>query len=146
MTSCRTNIAKKQYTGIDAMKLFFAIMIVYMHCYCRDLGAVGAWVNNGVSSGVVPFFFITSGFFLERGLKNAESAKAYIRKYVKRVAYMYVAWAIITLPLFIWILNIAHPDYSLLYKIVYHVRMFFVSGALGIYWYVLSLIYVAPVF
>ena len=47
--------------GIDAMKLLCAFLIVYLHTYNRDWGAVGKWIHVNLSTAGVPFFFIVSG-------------------------------------------------------------------------------------
>lgn len=139
-------VGKKYYTTIDAFKLFFAFMIVFMHCYCRDGGTIGWWLREVISTVGVPFFFIASGFFMERGFDKSKDERNYLKTYIKRVGMMYMSWAIISLPLFICVLNIAHPEYSVTLKSIYIMRTLFVSGAMGVYWYILALLFIAPVF
>lgn len=139
-------VVKEHYTTIDIFKLFFAFMIVFMHCYCRDWGTVGWWLREVISTVGVPFFFIASGFFMERGFDESKDKQNYLKNYVKRVGMMYISWAIISLPLFIYVLNVAHPEYSVVMKSIYIMRTLFLSGAMGVYWYVLVLVFIAPVF
>lgn len=54
---------------------------------------------------------------------------------------MYSIWTILTLPISWMTITRAHPDYSVVLQIVYLIREFFFSGSLGIYWYLLSLLY-----
>lgn len=54
---------------------------------------------------------------------------------------MYGIWTLLTLPISWMTISRAHPDYSIVLQIVYLVREFFFSGSLGIYWYLLSLLY-----
>lgn len=132
--------------GIDAMKLLCAFLIVYLHTYNHDWGAVGEWIHVNLSTAGVPFFFIVSGFLYIRGLRNASDMRDYFHKYLKRVLYMYLFWSIITLPISWMNVCIAHGDYSSLLKIVYIVRCLFFTGSIGIYWYVLALIYNSIIF
>lgn len=129
----------KTYIGIDICKLICAILIVYMHCYCFEPG--WSWIKNSLSSIGVPFFFIASVFFYARGLHKTDSAKAYLTKYLSRIIIMYLAWTTLTLPVALYNISIAHGDYNLLLRILYLLRCLFLTGSIGIYWYLLALIY-----
>ena len=59
---------------------------------------------------------------------------------------MYLIWTVITLPVSWWNISRAHSDYSVLLKIVYLFRTVLLSGTLGIYWYILSLIINSVIF
>lgn len=136
---------KKIYPWLDVAKLACAFLIVYMHCYCYDLGGLGLWIKDIVSSVGVPFFFITSGYFFSKGLMSAENQKRYLERYVKRLIIMYAIWSVATIPVAWMNLELAHPEYGILLKITYLMRGLLFSGWLGIYWYVLSLIYGTPI-
>ena len=129
------------YSGLDVMKLVCAFLIVYTHTYNHDFGEIGEWVHANLSPVGVPFFFIASGYLYGKGLQKSGYSKAYLLHYLKRVLGMYVFWSVLTLPV-AWInISIAHSDYGVLMKVIYIVRCFFFTGSLGIYWYVLALIY-----
>ena len=127
------------YHGLDVTKLFCAFLIVYMHAFFPDLGAVSEWFRYVITTTGVPFFFITSGFFFKKGLLKNNNSKDYLRRYSLRVGKMYLAWTIITLPISWLCIEWGHPDYSTPLKIAYLFRMFFFSGSCGIYWYLLAL-------
>ena len=127
--------------GIDLMKLICALLIVYLHTYNHDWKVVGEWVHTTLSPIGVPFFFIVSGFFYGKGLQKTMVSKEYFYRYVKRIIYMYVFWSVVTLPVAWMNLGIAHADYSVGLKLLYIVRCFFLTGSIGIYWYLLALIY-----
>ena len=131
---------KKTYVGIDLFKLICAFLIVFMHTFCFDSN-IGLWIKNYLSIIGVPFFFIASGFFFYRGLEKAIDKKSYFYKHQKRTLIMYTAWTIITIPVAYYNLCLAHPDYSLLLKGIYILRGYFLSGSIGIYWFLLALIY-----
>ena len=132
----------KKYFSIDLFKFICAFLIVFMHTYCRDLGKAGAWIVDVISNIGVPFFFITSGFFYTKGiLRNKTEEKEYFLKYFTRVSWMYIAWSVITLPIAFLIIERAHGDYPIYLKFIYLIRLFFFTGSIGIYWYVLALVY-----
>lgn len=132
---------KKVYSYVDIFKLLFSILIVFMHTYCYDLGVVGEWIKNVIASYGVPFFFITSGFFLRLGLDKSKGEKQYIKHYFVRALLMYVLWSVITTPVLFVIIEATHKEYSLVAKIAYAIRCYLFSGTIGIYWYLLSLVY-----
>lgn len=134
----------KIYYLIDTFKLVCAILILFMHTYNRDGGEIGAWFLNVLSSIGVPFFFIASGFFYTKGLirhNKTNTTKEYFTKYFKRVSLMYIAWTILTLPIAYLIIERAHGDYSTFLKFIYLIRLILFTGSIGIYWYVLALVY-----
>lgn len=128
--------------SIDFFKFICAFLIVFMHTYCHDFGKVGSWIVDVISNIGVPFFFIASGFFYTKGiLRNATEEKKYFFKYFTRVCKMYIAWSILTLPIAFLIIERAHGEYPILLKFIYLIRLFFFTGSIGIYWYVLALVY-----
>ncbi len=97
------------------------------------------WFHDVITQVAVPFFFIVSGFFFGNGLQKGDS-KTYTKSNFLRILRMYVFWSIITLPVAqICILN-RYPDPSLLFQFAYNVRLFLLTGSIGIYWYLLSLL------
>lgn len=139
---------KKIYYGVDFFKLVCAFLIVLMHSYCRDIkGPVGHWMFSLLPQVAVPYFFVVSGFFLTKGMMSHQAdVKGYVRKYFIRLFKLYVFWSVATLPLSWMCIEAAHGDYPFYLKCIYLVRMFLISGSLGIYWYILSMLYVTIVF
>jgi len=129
----------KLYTGIDIIKLICAFLIVFLHTFCYDF-KLGYWIKDVVTSIGVPYFFIASGFFLKKGLNQSTKRNEYIKKYLKRLLYMYLVWTVVTLPISWWNLSIAHGNYNFFKKVIHIVRQFCFSGSLGIYWFLLALI------
>ena len=133
----------KIYHGVDILKLFFAISIVFMHTYCWDMGKMGSVFVKMVSASGVPFFFLCSGFFLKTGLdRNLEKDEKgnYYRKYFERLVKMYLSWTILTLPIAFFIIIKAYPATSIAFRALYWIRMFLLTGSIGVYWYILALI------
>ncbi len=135
--------AKIVYPIVDAMKLLFAVSIVFMHTYCHDFGIFGERIVQIVSQSGVPFFFICSGFFLNKGLNRCQDWRKrdeYIKRYMLRLLKMYVSWTIITLPVAFFIIDKAYIGSDIVFKIVYWIRMFLLVGSIGVYWYMLALL------
>lgn len=136
----------KTWYGIDLFKIVAAVLIVYLHTYNSDWGLIGEGIKQVMSSAGVPFFFIVSGFLLRIGLNRnwaqggIDRERSWFGKYILRLARMYFVWSLITFPVAIYVVNRGHPDYGIAMRILYHLRLFFLTGSLGIYWYILSLI------
>lgn len=132
--------------GLDLFKFGAAVLIVFRHTYNSDWGIAGAWINQVLTSASVPFFFLVSGFLLRHGIEKSlarggeDEERLWFRKYLSRVIIMYVAWTILTLPVAFLIVNRGHPDYGAGMKILYHLRLFFFTGSIGYYWYLLTLV------
>lgn len=133
-------MSKKIYTGIDMFKFICALLIIFTHTYCFDLGTVGPFIQNNLCTIGVPFFFITSGFFFYKGLSNSIEKEEYFKKYIFRLIKMYIIFTLITLPVSIWNIHMAHPNVNLLVFFAFLIRNILFVGSLGIYWYILSLI------
>ena len=132
--------------GLDLFKFGAAVLIVFRHTYNSDWGITGAWINQVLTSACVPFFFLVSGFLLRHGIEKSltkggeDVERLWFRKYLSRVIRMYGAWTILTLPVAFLIVNRGHPDYGTGMKILYYLRLFFFTGSIGYYWYLLTLI------
>ena len=130
---------KKTYKGLDLGKFMCALLVLFLHSYCNDWGIAADWFHDVITPVAVPFFFIVSGFFFGKGLQKRDS-KAYTKDYSLRILKMYVIWSIITLPVAQICIQNRYPDASLLFQIIYSIRLFLLTGSIGIYWYLLSLV------
>ncbi|MCQ2429782.1 MAG: acyltransferase [Clostridia bacterium] len=135
---------KKLYPGIDILKLVCAMLVLFMHTYCYDAGTAGA-VFKSITNIGVPFFFIASGFFYGKGLARAEDKRAYFIRYFERILWMYVIWTVLSLPAYIYDLLVTKPELGPVMLILYLVRAFFLTGSMGVYWYLLSILYISVV-
>lgn len=138
---------KTVFVGLDVMKFVCALLVVFLHTYNHDWGDVGEWIHMNLSPIGVPFFFIVSGFLYMGKLQDSQDkSRDYFLHYLRRVFYMYLFWSTITLPV-AWInIEVAHGDYSLFMKLLYIIRCFFFTGSIGIYWYILALVYNCIIF
>ncbi len=140
------SVKMKTWYGIDLFKFIAAVLIVYLHSYNSDWGMVGSWVKQVLGTACVPFFFISSGFLFRRGLernriKNGEPGeRTWFRHHMARLLRMYAVWTLLTLPVAFLIVNRGHPEYGVAMKVLYHLRLVFLTGSIGYYWYILALI------
>lgn len=132
---------KKIYYGIDYCKLLCAVLIVYMHSV-RGSSQLVFWVRDVFTTIAVPYFFIVSGFFYGKGLMYAgyDNSKEYTKRYFKRLFILYTAWSVLVIPVSILCIVRRYPDSSVFFRVIYLIRMYFLSGSCGIYWYILALL------
>lgn len=89
---------KKSYTGIDCFRMIAAFLIIAIHT--SPLGTYSEWgdfiLTRVIARVAVPFFFMTSGFFLiSRYSCQAEKLKIYMKK----TALIYGAAIVLYIPI-----------------------------------------------
>lgn len=73
-------------------------MILIMHLSAlQDLGKVG-FIWELMTRWAVPFYFVTSAYFLFRKGHDGNISRTDLIKYLKRIAMLYLCWFIINLP------------------------------------------------
>lgn len=91
---------KESYSGIDLTKFFFACMIPFLHIYFGKIPAITV-IQQYISRLGVPFFFVSSGFFLSQSIKKRGNRNAFIR-HEKRIAKMLLIWLAIYSPILLY--------------------------------------------
>ncbi len=88
---------EKGYTGIDWFRIAAALLVMVIHISpFAVFGDMPDFLSSRVIARIaVPFFFVTSGFFLEKGL---DSRKDKLVRYTKTTLQLYLAAIIIYLP------------------------------------------------
>lgn len=124
------------YKGIDVVKIFMAFDVVAMHTtvgnplYIKDLA--------------VPFFFLASGFFLFRKLDacRPEEEGALRKKWLSRIARMYLVWTVIYLPFTVY--GLVKAGNPFIYSLAQFFRNFLFIGENYLswpLWYLLGMIW-----
>lgn len=130
---------EKQYHAIDIMKFICSIMVIVVHTLVLlPYSTFGNFVvTNIFGRFVVPFFFISTSFFVSM---KSRSNPTYFRKYIIALTKLYLFWSILYIPCgFVWIQqNLDIPFY--LYPIAL-VLGFFYLGTYYHLWYVPALIF-----
>ncbi len=100
-------MTKKEYRGIDIFRLVACVMIIAIHTFPLEMFSPAAdYVFTRVIARVaVPFFMMTSGFFLISKYTKEEK----LWSFVKKTALIYIAAIIIYLPINIYQGYFAQP-------------------------------------
>ena len=86
----------------------------------------------------VPFFFISSSFFILKKLESSNYSFEILKKYIFRMLYLFIGWLIIYLPIQIFFMNYNLPtDLSLKSIVMILMGLAFVPGG----WFIISCIY-----
>lgn len=108
---------KKAYPGIDSFRIIAALLVVTIHTSpLTSVNNTADFILTRIIARVaVPFFFMTSGFFLFEGGGGAVSSGR-LAVFVKKTALIYAAAVLLYLPL-----NVYHgipPDWTCLFGIL----------------------------
>lgn len=145
------------YAAIDILKFISAMLVVIIHFVNYSLGhmATSGIPPSGADAGwlilyllpassvllriAVPFFFISSAFFLFKKIKEQpENARQIIIKYVQRIGLLLLLWFVLALPIVIdqYIIVSDAPWYE---KLGLLITKIFFRGGIGAYWYLIAL-------
>lgn len=91
---------KTTYELIDIIKFVFAIFVVGIHTNIMNNSEndIQWYILHILFRMAVPFFFVCSGFFFGRKIKEDEDIRKYSKKQIKRLMIPYVFWLLIELP------------------------------------------------
>lgn len=92
-------MAKKEYPTIDVIKFLCAVFVVAIHTSALSIpGSVPAWLAKSLLLRTgVPFFFVTSGYFLAGkvfsvGYSDRREIKNVLRIYCRRLVPPLILW------------------------------------------------------
>ncbi|MFQ6861278.1 MAG: acyltransferase family protein [Beduini sp.] len=133
-----TGIAMNNYKILDVMKYIAAIMVICIHCGpLFEQPYLNFFIKQIVCRIAVPFFFISSAYFIRKG---SDGNPIYVTSYLKRLIKSYWAWSLVFIPIGLdWIhQNLSIAGYLLPFALIYGLIH------LGTYyhlWYVPALIF-----
>lgn len=85
------------YKFVDVFKYIAAIMIVCIHCeQLFEVHYLDFFVRQIVCRTAVPFFFISSAYFIRKGCSKN---KNYLKEYLKKLIKSYLLWSLIFMPI-----------------------------------------------
>lgn len=126
-----------QYKGIDIVKFIMALFVVVLHTHpFYAVNRTADFLTADVIARVaVPFFFVATGFLLERQIseRHADVREAIVR-YVRKVLGLYCIWTAIYLPIIRYNKFIVN-DETFIYSAFTLIRDFFFAGSYGQLWY-----------
>ncbi len=131
---------RRLYTAVDAARLIFAACIVAIHTHFSEALSedAGFWLQQGFFRLAVPFFFVTSGFFLMEKIRSKGDAPGVIRTYVMRLIVPFIVCDVLNAVMNV-IYNYMTQDTELRYAVIAVVSkgIWYPYGAM---WYVAALI------
>lgn len=131
------------YKGIDLAKIIASILVLSIHTNpLVDISPIASYIlENGFARLAVPFFFTASGFLLFNKFNLAENRgekKIILKKYLFRIAKLYLVWSIIYFPIIL--INWINNDIILIKDLILYTREIFILGTYGHLWYFPALI------
>ena len=113
--------------GIDTLKLFFSLVVVWIHTGVGNLGGLTPWA--------VPFFFLVSGFFLFGKLFDETDTSQRSGKIVswwRKILRLYLLWTLIFLPFAV--IGFANDHLGFTKSIVVYIRNIVLVGENFLSW------------
>lgn len=128
---------KDQNDAVDLVKFIASMMIFAMHLKAFDDIAAFGFAFELLMRWCVPFFFITTSYFLFSKSVNGNITADTLKKYLKRISILYLIYFIYNLPSTIYydIIKTGGPD---LYTILMFVKKAFFSAAFFGAWFINS--------
>jgi serine/alanine racemase len=138
---------KKSYDTIDLFKLIASILIFAMHIHAlRSVGeSIQFYGVNLLARWGVPFFFITSSFFLFSKGTNGNVTGDQLKKYVKRILTLYALWFIFNIPYIVDTWFLSYDLTTLLSWGIIAKQWFVSSNTFMGSWYLMSCVFSACV-
>ena len=93
-------LLKKNYNAVDLAKFLMCLCVAYAHiAFFQDIAPF--W-NNFATKYVmrltVPFFFMTTSFFLFRRVEEDKDGYRQIKKYIMKFLRLYIVWTLLYMP------------------------------------------------
>ena len=135
----KEEIKNKNYYCIDVLKLFFSLCIValHTHLFLDNHPTIYWYSSHCIWRLAVPFFFITSGYFFSKKIRNERNQRKTLFNTIKRLGTLLIFWLIISLPFQIQSLSIQQLSTEKIIIELIRSVLFYPWGAL---WYILALI------
>lgn len=125
---------KTEFYAVDFFRLVFVIGIAAIHIFYQDVDNIWYYfIVNVLARLGVPFFFLVSGFFLQKKLDDFGKIKTYLF----RIMQLYLVYTLLYLPQTIY--KYIEGGNSLLSNILDFIRNFFLTGSYTQLWYFVGL-------
>lgn len=127
---------KTEFIAVDFFRLIFALGIAALHLKpMYDINEVlNFFIVQVLTRLGVPFFFLVSGFFLQKKIFEFQKVK----KYIVRIFQLYIIYTILYLPQIIY--GYIKNGGSLIPNLLSFIRNFFFEGSSSHLWYFVGLI------
>lgn len=127
---------KEEYGAIDFFRLICAILVIAIHI--PPFLSFNIKFSFGFSQVIcrvaVPFFFLTSGYFVQKKIGDSEQ----ILKYMERLLKMYIIYTVLYLPQIVY--RYIESETSFSHAVLSFIRNFLLIGSYTHLWYFVGLL------
>lgn len=127
---------KQEYIAIDFVRIICALLVFSIHISAFENGDSEAafWFEQILCRLAVPFFFVTSGYFIAPKINSGNR----VRQYVLRILQLYVLYTCLYLPQILY--SFRKEGLTKREAVSTFVKRFFLAGSYGSLWYFVALI------
>lgn len=139
-------VRKQTSNSIDLAKFICSILVVMIHIAPfgnTEIPNLKSYLNfyiqNCLARIAVPFFFVTSGYYLYRKSSRSNFDLGPTKQYVKKIFRLYLIWTLIYFPL---VFNDFFKNQKgIFYAVITYIRNFIFTGSYTQLWYLNALIF-----
>ena len=134
-------LLKKNYNAVDLAKFLMCLCVAYAHiAFFQDIAPFwNDFATKYVMRLTVPFFFMTTSFFLFRRVKEDKDGYRQIKKYIMKFLRLYIVWTLLYMPAVIVDKVIKYPYGGIKEGILYAVTDIFRGASYTQLWFLAAL-------
>lgn len=127
---------QSEYIAVDVVRFICSFLVMAIHFLIfEDINKeLNFWFTQVFCRWAVPFFFVTSGYFLANKMGSKQAVKLYLR----RILGLYIIYTVIYIPIIVE--SYKELGYSRIRGVSEFLRAFFLTGSFFHLWYFLALI------
>ena len=134
-------LLKKNYNAVDLAKFLMCLCVAYAHiAFFQDIAPFwNDFATKYVMRLTVPFFFMTTSFFLFRRVEEDKDGYRQIKKYIMKFLRLYIVWTLLYMPAVIVDKVIKYPYGGIKEGILYAVTDIFRGASYTQLWFLAAL-------
>lgn len=143
MEACTIKSEKRQFGAVDVLRMLMAVCVLFIHRgYVLKNETAHFFIRYGICELAVPFFVITTSFFVYRKTLScpSENRKDVFFKYIKHLSLLLLLWTVIYIPPFFYKECFASGN-GITDALRAYAKDFFINGQTYLHlWYIQALI------